>query len=1117
MAARGFTSVRGVPAGHWGAPQTVAGAAAAYQRAHPVTGSGDRIKAAGQFVPVATRTAGPVSALVGAAAIPATDPNLGYRYDTPSAVDCRNNTRAATNYGWRPNHYAYCQVYLYEWKYYNLLGIVLATGQDRVTLVAQGSFDRRVVTFTLYVDQVKTTSGSLPAGSTLTFGMTCSGDPAGSCQSASPPVTMPDQAWNNNNATYTFTSPDGVGYNGDGGHWKAFAFGSFHWTVYPACADCSANATTNGPTGALRFDGPGSPDMSPAHQTGATFQPVNSRDNQGVDTLAFSWNGSYGSRSYAKAARHYWAALNHPNSTYPLTGNKQIPDMFTRLADEKLADSGRNAVAIPLCETVWGDNYAKGYGRPLQCDEFPYASTYQGSPLANGNPDGRRISVCPIDGPDNESAGLALKAFYQQQRIFDGGGTGELAIDWYNVAVTGVPSPPPAPAHALPCPIPNPGVSGGGRAVVVGHAAHAGDDYPYETVGQFEHQDEGTDTWNEYYGQCDSFAAWKVYENLAGGAAQRPDIPVPAVGWRPSNASVSPVNQNTWYNADNWDVMARKAGWTVNTIPAPGAIAYWPNATADPQDGHPASANGMGEFGHVGYVTDVYPDGSATIESYNLRLNGEYSTIHLPYGQPATDTSFNHGPFTVPWPTYFIHVGAGMGSATPASPEPAPGTVSSGYAAQVKVIGPGSPATEYRLGTQTWYLDPGHGELGDEEWTHTNGAAADSTATYTPSGLAAGTCYEVDAFVPDNYSDNPVAAYTISDARGTYLAAVNENQYTNDWAELGIYETNGNGGLSVRLDDRGAAGLYVAADAMRFWRQTSCAGYGDVSPIIRPSALTGNWPTDSGRGFFGSMQYTTTSGSSTVSSSSASYTPHLPAEDCYEIFAYVPDNYSDNNAARYEVNDNWHGTFWPQVNENVFTNQFTDLGAFQSRSDGSLPVYLNNFGPPGQYVAADAVAYTLDARCNGVGESGTGLGNVYQPYQVGPGSSPAQFSTTSPWYTQLGHGYAQHELWTYDNGLAADSTAIWTFFGHANTCYSVSAYIPDNYADNPQAHYTVSTSRGGFGGTQDQENYTNEFMPLGALTTGSDGIVHVTLNDIGPVGDYTAADAMEFDLGGPGC
>lgn len=112
----------------------------------------------------------------------------------------------------------------------------------------------------------------------------------------------------------------------------------------------------------------------------------------------------------------------------------------------------------------------------------------------------------------------------------------------------------------------------------------------------------------------------------------------------------------------------------------------------------------------------------------------------------------------------------------------------------------------------------------------------------------------------------------------------------------------------------------------------------------------------------------------------------------------------------------------------------------------------------------------------------------------------------------------------YDNGSTADSTATWTFKGSASTCYSVRAYVPDNYADNPQAHYSVSTSLVSDPAlTLDQASYTNQFVWLASITTGSDGIVQVRLTDQGPAKDssgnalYTAADAIEFIPSGPNC
>jgi surface antigen len=720
-----------------------------------------------------------------------------------------------------------------------------------------------------------------------------------------------------------------------------------------------------------------------------------------------------------------------------------------------------------------------------QCDEFPMATTQQG---AAANPD---YSAVMVPAAANGSQGALTGAFYAANRMIQADQFWVLAI-------------PPAGG----------GIGGGGGPVtggwVIGHAAHVGNDYPYATLGQFDHQSEGTDAWNEYYGQCDSFAAWKVYENLAGSAAQHPSI-IPAPGWQPSNASISPVNQYAWGNADAWAAQFG-AHYVVDTIPSPGAIAYWPNATTDPQDGNPPDpSGGIGEFGHVAYVDDVYPDGSITIEQYNMRENGEYSVAHLANGQGYTDNSFGLGSFSVPWPKYFIHVADNLSPGGTQPTEPAVGVVSAGYSSLPLVIGPGSPSGEFTTGS-VWYSQPGHGEIGTEQYTHTNGASADSTATWKPAGLADSTCYRVDAFVPDNYSDNPLAIYTVTDGLGTATSAVDENDTTDDWAELGVFETTSAGALTVKVDDRGNTGLYVAADAMRFWKQASCSAYGNASPVLAPGTLSsGGWSSDSGHGFFGSMHYAVTSGSATTVGQTAGWLPtHLVAGECYELSAYVPDNYSDNYAARYQVIDSFYGTLWPQVNENAFTNQFAALGDFRATSSGQLSVVLTNIGPGGQYVGADAVAFVLDPSA-----SGCAFGSAYDPPDIiGPGSGPASFTTGNAWFSGVGHGYASHDLWTHTNGSTADSTATWTATLSPHACYNVSAYIPANYyANNTDATYDITIWNGanGAGGpfTANQAAIGNAWASLGQITTQS-GLVTVTLSDTGPTGTYTAADAMRF-------
>ncbi|MCW2931023.1 MAG: hypothetical protein JWM19_1985, partial [Actinomycetia bacterium] len=648
-----------------------------------------------------------------------------------------------------------------------------------------------------------------------------------------------------------------------------------------------------------------------------------------------------------------------------------------------------------------------------------------------------------------------------------------------------------------------------------GHAVNAGNDYPYETLGQFNNTQDGTDAWNEFYGQCDSFAAWKVYENLAGAAAQHPGS-VPAPGWTPSNASVSPVNQFTWGpnggkygNADVWATKFAALGYTVDTVPTPGAIAYWPNAVTDPQDGNPPdAARGMGEFGHVAFVSDVYPDGSITVQGYNMRENGEYSAAHMPFGQGYTDTGFNQGSFSVPWPKYFIHVADGpSGAASPS--EPANGMVQAGNPSQVLVIGPGSPSSQFTTGN-VWYNDPGHGEIGKEEYTHTNGPTAVSTATWT-APVTASACYRVDALVPDQYSDNPTAIYTVTDEVGTHTAAVNENDYTSDWAELGVYQASTAGQITVRLDDRGNTGLYVAADAMRFWPQ-SCSAYGDAAPVTMATSANGTWSVLSGHGFFGTEQYATTSGSVTTENKWADYSVGVLPNTCYEISAYVPDNYSDTPAARYQVQDAHYGNFYPQVDENGFTSQFASLGIFRSTGSGTLWVELGNEAPAGLYVAADALAFVVDPGCAGLPSRATPAGATL----VGLNDNSAWFSTTGNWNSGIGHGFFNHDLWipTTTSGTPS-STATWNAFLKANACYNVSAWIPNNYhADNTQASYQVMTWNGANGaggpfGTVNQNSYGDAWAPIGRVTTQT-GEVSVTLGNTGNSSSYTAADELAF-------
>ncbi|MEW1661123.1 NucA/NucB deoxyribonuclease domain-containing protein, partial [Streptomyces sp. NPDC093707] len=113
-----------------------------------------------------------------------------------------------------------------------------------------------------------------------------------------------------------------------------------------------------------------------------------------------------------ESAQHILDAQKHPERTFPSWPGKSVPgatEPLHRLVDTKKRDVNREK-SIKECSKVWGD-YT---GTPLQCDEYPFASTYEGSTKGDD-----RYSVRLIDGKDNETGGNRLNAMYIANRILD--------------------------------------------------------------------------------------------------------------------------------------------------------------------------------------------------------------------------------------------------------------------------------------------------------------------------------------------------------------------------------------------------------------------------------------------------------------------------------------------------------------------------------------------------------------------------------------------------------------------------------------------------------------------------------------------------------------------------
>jgi len=121
-------------------------------------------------------------------------------------------------------------------------------------------------------------------------------------------------------------------------------------------------------------------------------------------------------------------------------------------------------------------------------------------------------------------------------------------------------------------------------------AAYAGtDDYPsqWKNVAQ----DSVFDTWGYYNRECVSFVAWRLHD--------RNGFEMPhAIG-----------------NADAWGTWASNHGYTVNSTPAVGAVAWWSS-------------------GHVAWVESA-GGGNVTVEEYNRTYTGQYSQRVIAASNPT--------------------------------------------------------------------------------------------------------------------------------------------------------------------------------------------------------------------------------------------------------------------------------------------------------------------------------------------------------------------------------------------------------------------------------------------------------------------------------------------------
>jgi len=221
--------------------------------------------------------------------------------------------------------------------------------------------------------------------------------------------------------------------------------------------------------------------------------------------------------------------------------------------------------------------------------------------------------------------------------------------------------------------------------------------------------------------------------------------------------------------------------------------------------------------------------------------------------------------------------------------------------------------------------------------------AAGATASWTPTLPATGS-YEVYAWNPSVFNgSNTSARFTVTHAGGSTDVVVNQVTAGQQWVSLGAYQLAPGAGHKVTVTGEGTGAL--RADAVMFVPavvvDNAAPGYTEAGAWNASATIPG-W-----RG--------TNTRWATSSSSTARWTPDLPAAGSYDVFAWIPRNTGDSNLATFTVVHNGQ-TATVDPDEQVGVNRWVRLGAFDFAAGTGGYVQLGQ-GATAGLIRADAVKF----------------------------------------------------------------------------------------------------------------------------------------------------------------
>ncbi|RZT07562.1 beta-glucanase (GH16 family) [Kribbella sp. VKM Ac-2569] len=300
--------------------------------------------------------------------------------------------------------------------------------------------------------------------------------------------------------------------------------------------------------------------------------------------------------------------------------------------------------------------------------------------------------------------------------------------------------------------------------------------------------------------------------------------------------------------------------------------------------------------------------------------------------------------------------------------------------------------------------DPGYAETGtwtgvgeaygyQDKLTRRAGSAA-ATATWTPS-LPSAQTYEVYAWNPDFIRSGSTAArYSVSHTGGTTDVVIDQTKAGQQWIDLGSYAMTPGAGHKVQVAGSTGATGTLRTDAVKFVPtvviDNGGSGYTEAGPWTSTTTVKGWRGTDT--------RYSSTS------TSTARWTPQLPAAGRYDVYAWVPGSSVNVPTARYTINSA-DGVGAPvDPAESMGVDRWVRLGNYQFGAGATGWVELSKATGEEGYLRADAVKFVPAAAPDAVAPA-TPI-NVTQKVKTTPSTGDAVLTlgwTPVPGADVIGH------------------------------------------------------------------------------------------------------------------